>query len=385
MAVSVRTDIQGLRGLGIALIVLLHAGLPGFQGGFVGVEVFFVISGYVVTASLLRKPAPQPIQNLRNFFVKRILRLMPASTLVIIATVVAAYFLLGPAFNPDLFDDARWATVFGTNFRLIDTGANYFIAGLDKSLLTHYWYLAIEQQVYLVYPLVIFIALAVLPERWRRGLPVALLLLVTVASGWFSWQLTQTDSVAAYFSPVSRVWELTFGATLAFAPDRWFATTRRLNTVISVLALAGLLAASFLLGPQSPYPGVLAWWPAACTAVLILALPNSSDFGPKGWLSLRPLAYLGDISYSLYLWHYAWLLIPAQMISPLSSPAWVALELVGALGCAVITHRYIEVPIRNSKTLSIDGFSTFLVLAVCVGLALDAVLIVQNLWLANRG
>ncbi len=385
MGASVRSDIQGLRGLAISLIVLLHAGLPGFQGGYVGVEVFFVISGYVVTASLLRKPTSRPIQNLRDFFVKRILRLMPASTLVIIATVIAAYFLLGPAFNPDLFDDARWATVFATNFRLIDTGANYFIAGLDKSLLTHYWYLAIEQQIYLVYPVVILIAIRLLPERWRRGLLVALLLLVTVASAWFSYQLTQTDSVAAYFSPVARVWEITFGATLAFAPDRWFAASRKLNTVIAALALGGLLAANFLLGPQDPYPGLLAWWPAACTAVLILALPNSSDFGPKGWLSLRPLAYLGHISYSLYLWHYAWLLIPAQMISPLSSPAWITLELVGALSCAVITHRYIEVPIRNSKTLSIDGYSAFLFLAVCLGMAFDAVLVVQNLWLANNG
>ena len=125
--------------------------LAGFNAGFIGVDMFLVVSGYVITLSLMKQPAKQVFRNLAKFWRGRFIRIFPAAALVICVTVIAAFLVQGKAFNSDLFIDARWATFYGSNIRLIQSGSNYFIAGLDQSLLTHYWSLAVEQQFYLLF------------------------------------------------------------------------------------------------------------------------------------------------------------------------------------------------------------------------------------------
>lgn len=367
-----RADIQGLRGLAIALVVLLHAGITGFEGGFVGVELFFVLSGYVVTESLLRTPKENFFANLGTFYRKRVMRLVPTATMVIVATVLAAYLLLGPAFNDDILKDATWSSFFAENFRLINTGANYFIAGLDKSLLNHFWYLGIEQQYYLVFPIIFF----VLYKFTNRVVLASALGLVIGASAWYSACLTAADPTSAYYSPYTRAWELSLGALVALVPANVaMRSPRVLNTALALFGF-GLIGFSIAtLTSQNPYPGTLAWLPAIGTALLLWANENSVRFGTVSWLSWRPLRYLGDISYTLYLWHFVWLVLPAQLPEPLVGWWWLPLELLGALACAIASHHLIEEKLRKSTRFN-DPIAVLAFLLITLVAVWDATLVV---------
>ena len=383
MSQKFRPDIQGIRGIAIVLVVLLHAGVQGFGGGFVGVELFFVLSGYVVTESALRKDPLTFGANLKNFYLKRISHLVPVATLVILATLFAAYFLLGPAFNSDIIQDARWSSVFGANLHFIDVGANYFIQGLDKSLLNHYWYLGIEQQVYLFFPLVFFGVARLAPAESRRKWLALVLFVALATSGWWSFALTNTDATSAYYSPLTRVWEVALGALVALIPSGVAARLGYFGA--TALSLAGLVAigtAAIFLSATSPYPGVLAWWPALGTAALLWANEHSPRFGVASWLSFKPLRYLGDISYSLYLWHFVWLTLPGQLVEPLG-PEWLPALLAGALICAVLSHHLIEKPLMRSERINGDTVTALLVLLISVAVVWDATVLIEGLWSAT--
>lgn len=379
LSTGFRADIQGIRGIAIALVVLLHAGVPGFQGGFVGVELFFVLSGYVVTESALRKTPSELGANLRNFYVKRIVHLVPLATIVIVATLFFAYFLLGPAFNTDLIQDARWSSAYAANWRFINVGANYFIQGLDQSLLNHYWYLAIEQQVYLVFPLVFFMILRFAPARFTRPSLAFVAILAMLSSGWWSFAQTSSDATAAYYSPWTRIWEIALGCLVALIPARFaLQTPKLLTTAISALALVAIATSVLFLDSTRPYPGVLAWWPALAAAALLWANENAVRFGPASWLSFRPLRYLGDISYALYLWHYIWLMLPAQLEAPLGAE-WLPVQVLGALACAVLSHQLIEKPLMRSERFNRDWIAAVLLLLISLALVWNATLVIEQL------
>ena len=379
MSQTFRADIQGLRGIAIALVVLLHAGVAGFQGGFVGVELFFVLSGYVVTESALRKNSAELGANLKNFYVKRIVHLVPLATIVIVVTLFAAFFLLGPAFNTDLIQDARWSAAYAANWRFINVGANYFIQGLDQSLLNHYWYLAIEQQVYLVFPLVFFMILRFAPARFTRPALATVALIAIAASGWWSVEQTAIDATAAYYSPWTRVWEIALGSLIALIPSSYAKRTPAvLTTMISVGALLAIAGSVLYLDSTKPYPGILAWWPALAAAALLWANENTIRFGPVSWLSIRPLRYLGDISYALYLWHYIWLMLPAQLETPLGAE-WLPAQVAGALVCAVISHHLIEKPLMRSERFKRDWVAAVLLLLISLALVWNATLVIEQL------
>lgn len=379
LSTGFRADIQGIRGIAIALVMLLHAGVPGFQGGFVGVELFFVLSGYVVTESALRKIPSELGANLRNFYVKRIVHLVPLATIVIVATLFFAYFLLGPAFNTDLIQDALWSSAYAANWRFINVGANYFIQGLDQSLLNHYWYLAIEQQVYLIFPLVFFMILRFAPTRWMRPALAAGALVSIAASAWWSFAQTTNDATAAYYSPWTRIWEIALGCLIALIPARLaLQSPKFLTTTISALSLVAIATSVLFLDSTKPYPGLLAWWPALPAAALLWANENAVRFGPASWLSFRPLRYLGDISYALYLWHYIWLMLPAQLEAPLGAE-WLPVQVLGALACAVLSHHLIEKPLMRSERFKRDWIAAVLLLLISLALVWNATLVIEQL------
>lgn len=364
-----RADIQGLRAIAIVLVVALHMDLQGFSAGYIGVDIFLVVSGYVITLSIQKKPAKQVFRNLAEFWRARFIRIFPAAALVIGVTVIASYFLSGKAFNDDLLDDARWATLYATNFQLINTGANYFIEGLDQSLLTHYWALAVEQQFYLIYPVLVFSITWLSSEKHRVIALRSLLVLVILGSSY--WSITQTivDPVISYFSPVTRFWELALGGLLAT-----FATTTRFKYA-GYLGLAILIASMFVLDSQSSYPGYLAWLPAVGTGLLLWA--------PLKPLEIAPLRYLGDISYSLYLWHFLWLVLPTQIENPITDPSFAWLFLIGALVCAVLTYHFFERPIHKSVSLRNDSYSALTVGIISLASAWLVIALVENLWLRS--
>lgn len=364
-----RADIQGIRAIAIILVIALHLHLTGFEAGYIGVDIFLVVSGYVITLSLLKKPAKRFFGNLADFWSSRFTRIFPAAALVICTTVIASFFLSGKAFNPDLLTDAKWATLYGTNFRLINTGSNYFIEGLDQSLLTHYWSLAVEQQFYLVYPLALFLISYLSSERFKLLTLRIFLIVSVIASSYWSISQSVIDPVASYFSPFTRFWELAAGGLIAT-----FATSKRFK-YLGFAGLAILLGSFFILNSQSSYPGYLAWIPVAGTLLLLWA--------PVKQLGVRPLRYLGDISYSLYLWHFLWLVLPTQIENPITDSRLTWLFLAGAVICSVLTYHFFERPIHRSVTLRADRYAALTVALVCLASTWLVIALVENYWLRS--
>jgi peptidoglycan/LPS O-acetylase OafA/YrhL len=344
-------------------------GLTGFQAGYVGVDIFFVISGYVITLSLNKQPAKHTWANLTSFWGSRFIRIFPAAALVVATTIVAAYFLQGLAFNSDLITDARWATFYATNLRLIDSGANYFIVGLDQSLLTHFWALAVEQQFYLVFPVLVFALTWLSSDKHRvRLLQIVLPVVILLSAAWSVLE-TGTNAVSAYFSPFTRFWELGVGALIATF------TFTKSPKWLAYLGLVAIGASLFLFDSTTVYPGYLAWLPVAGTALLLIS--------PLKPLGIPPLRYIGDISYSLYLWHYLWLVLPTQLENPITDGYWSWLFLLGAVITAVLSYHFFERPIHKSLNLRSDKYSAFVVGAICLVTALLAIAIIENLYLRS--
>ena len=374
-----RPDVQGLRAVAVVLVVLFHAHVPGLGGGYVGVDVFFVISGFVITGVLLRERASTGSTSILHFYGRRVRRILPAATLVIIVAVIASYALLGPVSGGQTAGDARWASLFLINVRFASTGTNYLSSQLPPSVLQNYWSLAVEEQFYLFFPLVVFSLTWLTPLRSRATSLGLFLAAAICASACYSWHLTPISPSVAYYSPFTRFWEIALGGLVALVPSAWAKRTPNVNTLLALAASIGLAAAVWRLNATSVYPGVLAWWPCGTTALLLWTGQASRPGGPASWLSWRPLRYVGDISYSLYLWHFVWLMLPLQMVHPPTSPWARVIEVAGAFACAVISYHVLENPIRHSKRLDRDAVAVALMLLICVALSWDATLIVGHL------
>lgn len=377
---SFRPDIQGLRAIAVLLVIFAHAEFAGFDGGYVGVDVFFVISGFVITSLLMRQPSRDLLSNLRNFYVRRILRIVPAATVVLTVTVFVAYFLLGDFFEERIFEDVRWATLFSANFQLISTSSDYFMSGTDASLITHFWSLAVEEQFYFIFPLIVFALTYVSDENNRVKVLRGFLLGAIIASSLWSWHLTPINQVVAYYSPFTRFWELALGGFVATLPalKNWV-----LNASLALVGFVGLIITVLVLNPQTPFPGVAAWAPTGMAALLIYSGRSDATGGPSKWLRAKPLTYIGDISYSLYLWHFIWLMLPLQMEFPPEGFLVKSLEILGAFICAVISYHFMEDKIRHSKRFINDGFATLILLLVCLAISYDSTLWVEHLLLSK--
>jgi peptidoglycan/LPS O-acetylase OafA/YrhL len=371
-----RPDIQGLRAVAVVLVIADHAGAPGFSGGFVGVDVFFVISGYVITQLLLREASNGAPRGLADFYSRRIRRIVPAATATLVVTMVAAGLLLGARMNPMLPGDVRWASLFAANFRLIDTGSNYFVPGMHPSLVTHFWSLAVEEQFYIVWPVVVFsIARLVDPRHVRRTLAATLIVGIAV-SGWWSIHLSAGNPVAAYYSPFTRFWELGLGCLLATVASSRPIRFVWLERLAAGLGVALLVVALTTFNSASVYPGWRAWLPCAATAALLWAGVGGGRTVASRLLSTRPLGYVGDISYSLYLLHFPLLELAKEAPSWLSSVDWRLLAISGTVVGAICSYHLLENPIRRSRNLAADRVAVALLLALCVAASWTATIVV---------
>ncbi len=373
-----RRDIQGLRALAVLLVIANHAHMPGFAGGYIGVDVFFVISGYVITQLLLRETGKGIRRGLLDFYSRRVRRIVPAATVTLVGTIAVAAILLGSRLNPNLPGDLRWASLFAANFRLISTGSDYFVPGISPSLITQFWSLAVEEQFYLCFPLLVFVtAAAVRPER-RLPLLRAALVIAIGLSAWWSVHLSAVDPAPAYYSPLTRFWELGLGCLLATVTARPTRSARAER--LAVLVGLGLLVVALVeLGPTSTYPGSAAFLPCGATVLFLWAGAGGERTPVARLLATAPLVYIGDISYSLYLTHYVWLVLPAQLSPPLVGWGWRLLELTGTFVTAVLSYHLIENPIRRSRRLAADRVAVFLMLCVCVAASWTAAAVVSHL------
>ena len=335
-----RADIQWLRAIAVSMVVLFHLWPNRFAGGFAGVDVFFVISGFLITGGLLRT---RP--RLGDFWLRRIRRLLPSALLVILATLVASALLVPAGARTDFGPDAIASTLYFENWWLIGSASDYF-AATAPSPFQHFWSLAVEEQFYLVWPiLVVALGLwgAARGSVWRARLVFAF---VAVASfGWSLWQ-SYGEPTVAYLSTFTRAWEFAIGALIATGLNLG-GFANRVRVGFGVLGFFLVVTSTFGLSEHLPFPGWAALWPVLGTALVIAAI---ADFGRPTERMLKPVTQIGDISYGVYLWHWPILVIATMAGAPESLSSKLSV-LALTLVLAAATKRFIEDPIRTSTWL----------------------------------
>lgn len=346
-----RADIQGLRAVAIVAVVLYHAGLPLLPGGYTGVDVFFVISGFLITSHLLRSLQDTGSINLLDFYARRARRILPASLMVAALSVVAALIWMPPLLMREVWRGAVATVFYVPNYLFAAKGTNY-LAESTPSLFQHYWSLGIEEQFYLIWPVVVLLGF-----KWIRRPSQLLVLIVAlvVASFALCVHLTFDSQPWAFFSLPTRAWELGVGGIVAFVLSfRFNALPPVVIAAIGWCGIAGIGASVLLLSSAVQFPGVWAAMPTLATAAVILAGSSESSFSPSHLLSGRVLGFLGRISYSLYLVHWPLLVIPQAAAGygrPLPFWATLALGLV-SIPVAWLSFRFIEEPGRKARWLA---------------------------------
>ncbi|HTZ07938.1 MAG TPA: acyltransferase family protein [Acidimicrobiales bacterium] len=347
-----RPDVEGLRAVAVVLVVLFHSGISALSGGYVGVDVFFVISGFVITGVLLRERADTGRTSVLAFYGRRCRRIIPAASLVIVVTVVLAYLLAGPAVGSQTAADGRWASVFLANVHFASQGTNYLASQQPPSPLQNLWSLAVEEQFYLVYP-TLFIVAAALRTRWAFRVRLAVALVGVIgASLAFSVLDTAADPTGAYFSPFTRAWELALGALVALATP-WLRTVpARLAAAATWVGTGAILVAAVGFGAGTAYPGTLVAVPVLGAALVVAGGAGAPPLGVEAVLGTAPFRAMGRVSYSVYLWHWPILVLVAEHENRTSLPvpqslAWITVAVV----LAALTYRLVEDPIRRAAVL----------------------------------
>lgn len=299
-----RSDIQGLRAIAVLLVLAFHVWPKALSGGYIGVDVFFVISGFLITGLLFREFENKGRISLLGFYARRIRRLLPAATLTLVAIGVGCYVWLPQALWPDVAKEILASGFYVENLLLVQKSVDYLALEEAPSPAQHYWSLSVEEQFYIIWPL-LMIATGAVARRagWSvRGALLGSLGAVTAASLAWGIYLSYVDPAPGYFLTTTRIWELGIGGLLALM--RFEGGARMpLHSLAGWAGVLGVLASSYFYTTSLPFPGYEALLPTLAAAALIFARSDGSSWLGR-LLGLRPMQYFGDISYSLYLWHW---------------------------------------------------------------------------------
>ena len=344
-----RGDIQGLRGIAVLLVVIYHTGVA-LPGGYIGVDIFFVISGFVITQLLLRETSATGTISLKNFYERRIKRILPAVAFAIIGTLFLSIFALSPfGEQQQVAQTARASSFFAANFYFYLQDSYWALA---ENPLRHLWSLAVEEQFYIFFP-VLLLALNKLKIRINSRLSVAILIVISIISFVISYLLSIGEQILpkpelfAFFGTPWRMWEFLAGSLIALAPSIRIAV-KSISTPLSAIALAAIAWSAISFDSYTPFPGSAALIPVLATTALIYFGTQSNLLTTL--LSARPLTAVGDISYSWYLWHWP-LIVFAHRVFPASEViAPVGAALISVL-FAIFSLRKIENPIRHNSHL----------------------------------
>ena len=333
-----RTDVQGLRAVAVGLVVAAHAGIPYTDGGFVGVDVFFVLSGFLITTLLLREADKTGTVSIPQFYARRARRILPAATLVILVVLAYAAWQLPGTRLTDAAGDGTWAAFFLANVHFAAEGVQYFQPS-EPSPFQHYWSLSVEEQFYLVWPV---LALLAIPRIGRKGFTV-IAALIAVASLVWSVYATGENPTAAYFSTPARAYELAGGALLAC----WGGRLKGAASIAAGLGgVAAILVSTLAFSEASLFPGWKALVPTLGTVALLASGANAPT---ARLLSAKPLRYVGDISYSLYLWHWPLIVLAPEALHLGSDALEMTIAVAAALVLSALSHRFVELPFQRKQ------------------------------------
>jgi peptidoglycan/LPS O-acetylase OafA/YrhL len=361
-----RPDIEGLRALAVGLVIASHAGLPLLRGGFVGVDVFFVLSGYLITSLLMQEISSTGTVNFARFYARRARRLLPAAITMVLVVCGAEAIVMNPVAQFNVLKAALATVLYSSNLYFAHLQLQYFFQPSAPNPLLHTWSLAVEEQFYLIWPvLLLLLARTIKSARGRSAALAALSLASFVLCVW----LTTTDSILAFYETPARVWEFGAGGLLVFVPEGWLGGRRRLWSWLGGIGLIALMADAGLIH-ASMFPGYVAAIPVVGTMLLLLAGVGAPESPAPRLLRTRPAQVIGRLSYSVYLWHWPLLVIGQQLIPNSSVPvrlSWIAIA--GLM--AAVTSDAIENPIRfqaflnarSGLTLGLAALSAIL----CVG------------------
>jgi len=348
-----RPDIEGLRAVAIALVVLYHAGWRGARAGFLGVDVFFVLSGFLITGLLLDEIADTGRVSLTKFWARRARRLLPAAALVTLVVLIAAAVWLSPFDQHTFADTARAFALYGSNILFAARSLEYFGGEAARDPLLHTWSLSVEEQFYLLFAPAMFLV-----AMWVRGRGVnvlrrrvaALAVLTSIVSFIGCLVLARRYPVVAFYALPARAWEFGVGALAILATRRVSRMPAWALEVISLAGLAAILGAAVMAEPRTPAPGFLTLVPALGTAALLFAGAGARQTLAARALALSPMRFVGRLSYSWYLWHWPALVFLHERSAKPSLQLSVSVALL-SLVPAAIAYWFVESPIRFSVRL----------------------------------
>ena len=366
-ALSYRPDIDGLRAVAVLLIVLFHAGVPAIPGGYVGVDVFFVISGFLITGLLVKELGESGTLSLREFYARRARRILPASFLVLAVTLIGTAVFFSPVgfwhATPGLVASAAYVP----NLLFAKEVADYFHP-VRVSPVIHYWSLGVEEQFYVFYPAFLLVA-----QRFAaRGGPrvVAWVVAAVIASMALSLVWTAASPTSAFYLLPTRAWELGAGALLAFAGLRTRAIGTRIANGAGALGIALIAGSAVLFTSSTAFPGVAALVPVAGTVLVIAGGGSARASWPARALAWAPMRYIGRISYSLYLWHWPVIVFGGIALAGIIPDGIeIILALALTFGLSAATFRWVEDPLRHGQIVGLRAsrnLATALVASVVI-------------------
>ncbi|MGH2835933.1 MAG: acyltransferase family protein [Solirubrobacteraceae bacterium] len=385
-----------MRALAVLLVALNHANVPFLKGGYIGVDVFFVLSGYFITGLLLREglggvhgrdgeEASGHI-SIPRFYARRARRILPAATLTLAVTAIAVYVVydlmradfLGT--KPALLDELA-ASLFYANVHFAAGATNYFAnaAMTMPSPVTHFWSLSVEEQFYLVWPSLLAVTFFVCRRRGsfdrRRAVRLVGLVVAVVCAGSLAWSIhdTSVSPQSAYFSTFARAWELGLGAGIALLAPVAAKLPKPLRIALGWGGLGMVLFAAVDFSSHTAFPGYAALLPVGGSALMVVAGLDSTRIGVDRVLAFRPLAYVGDRSYTFYLWHYPALILTWQAVGHVLPVADNVALLAGAFALSALTFHFYENPLRFARWLR--GWRTAAMVPVSIGTSVAAIMV----------
>jgi peptidoglycan/LPS O-acetylase OafA/YrhL len=376
-----RPDIEGFRAIAVVLVIAFHAGVPLITGGYVGVDVFFVISGFLITGLLVDELQRTGTLSFRSFYARRIRRLLPMAMLVLVAVAVGMEFFTPPAYRPSVRFDALSAAFYYSNWQFAIESVNYLTLGGAQNPVLHYWSLSVEEQFYLAWPLLLLLAVRLRPIGLRGGSVrlrcAAVIAIVGGASLAYSLVETPVQPAIAYFETTTRVWEFAAGAVLALVASQLQRVPRGLAVVAGASGLVLVIVSALIDGPTTSFPGTAALVPVGGALLVLAAGARVASAGAGALLSLRPLRYVGRISYAWYLWHWPCLVFArtAHWAPPDGQIGWLAtsIALAISLALAIVTHRLVETPARRARWFAASGKRAALLAGFATAIAVVAV------------